>query len=49
MNSMETPFISFLIEKGLIRQEDLVKIASSTGEPKGISIEELLLVSGLLT
>ena len=49
MNLMEMPFISFLIEKGLIRQEDLVKIASSNGEPKGISIEELLLASGLLT
>jgi len=49
MNLIETPFISFLIEKGIIGQEDLEKIASSNGEPKGISIEELLLTSGLLT
>ena len=49
MNLIETPFISFLIEKGIIGQEDLEKIASSNGEPKGISIEELLLASGLLT
>ena len=46
---METPFISFLIEKGLIHQEDLEKIVSSNGAPKDISIEELLLTSGLLT
>ena len=38
-----------MIEKGIIGQEDLEKIASSNGEPKGISIEELLLTSGLLT
>ena len=49
MNLIETPFISFLIEKGIIGQEDLEKIASSNGEPKRISIEELLLTSGLLT
>jgi general secretion pathway protein E len=49
MNLMETPFISFLIEKGLIHQEDLEKIASSNGAAKDIPIEELLLTSGLLT
>jgi general secretion pathway protein E len=48
MNLMETPFISFLMEKGLIRKEDLEKIASSDGATKDISIEELLLTSGLL-
>ena len=36
------------MEKGLIRKEDLEKIASSDGATKDISIEELLLTSGLL-
>jgi len=48
MNFIETPFISFLIEKGILHQEDLEKISSSEGEPKGISTEELLITSGLL-
>jgi len=49
MNLMETPFISFLMEKGIIRKEDLEKVASSDGSTKDTSIEELLLTSGLLT
>jgi general secretion pathway protein E len=49
MNFILTPFISFLIEKGILRQEDLEKISSSEGEPPGISSEELLITSGLLS
>jgi len=49
MNFILTPFISFLIEKGILRQEDLEKISSSEGEPQGISSEELLITSGLLS
>ena len=49
MNTIGTTFISFLIEKGVIREEDLEKISSSNGTQKDISIEELLLTSGLLT
>ena len=46
---METPFLYFLIEKGIIRKEDLEKVVSSEGSTKDISVEELLLTSGLLT
>jgi general secretion pathway protein E len=49
MKLIETPFISFLIEKGLIHKEDLEKISSPNGAPEGLSIEECLLASGLLT
>src|SRR4030043_1403136 len=49
MNRTGAPFISFLIEKGVICQDDLEKIFSSNGTHKDISIEELLLTSGLVT
>jgi general secretion pathway protein E len=48
MGRTGTPFISFLIEKGVICQDDLEKISSSNGAHKDISIEELLLTSGLV-
>jgi hypothetical protein len=48
MNMAVTPFISHLIGKGLICGEDLEKIVFSNGVPKDISIEELLLTSGVI-
>ncbi len=48
MNMAVTPFISYLIEKGIMYQEDIGRIVSSNGVPKDISIEELLLTSGVI-
>jgi general secretion pathway protein E len=49
MNLIETPLISFLMEKGIIHKEDFEKVVSSNEVTKDISAEELLLTSGLLT
>ena len=39
MNLMETSFISFLVGKGVICQEDVEKMASSNGAKKEVSSE----------
>lgn len=49
MNLSETPFVSFLIEKGIIHERDIEKIVPSNGVVENASIEERLLSSGLLT
>lgn len=49
MNFVETPFISFLIDKGILRQEDMEKISPSEGESPRLSSEEFLITSGLLS
>jgi general secretion pathway protein E len=49
MKSLETPFISFLIEKGFVPKEELERMTSPNGGPDGLSIEESLIASGLLT
>jgi len=49
MNIIDTPFISFLIERGKVQSMDLEKILSSHEPSENISIEEHLLSSGLLT
>ena len=49
MNRTATPFVSFLIEKGVISQDDLEKISSSNGAHKDIPSEEVLIASGLVT
>jgi general secretion pathway protein E len=48
MELTRTPFISFLIEKGLIHKEDLERIVSSNGLQGDIFLAEHLLTSGLL-
>ena len=46
---METPFISFLIERGKISKESWEKVLSSIGPIENTPIEECLVSSGILT
>jgi general secretion pathway protein E len=46
---MDLPFISFLIENGIVKKGDLEKVTSSDGPSVSFSIEKSLLASGLLT
>jgi len=49
MRIMETPFISFLIERGKISKESWEKVLSSIGPIENTPIEECLVSSGILT
>ena len=49
MNLMERPFVSFLIENGAVSKESLEKIVPSNGGAENLSIEGLLVTSGLMT
>src|SRR4030042_3865962 len=49
MKSKHSPFISFLIERGVVQNEDLEKASSSNEPLDNAPIEERLLASGLLT
>jgi general secretion pathway protein E len=46
---MENPFITFLIDNEKIRKESLEKILPSNGTAENVSVEEQLVISGLLT
>ncbi len=46
---VETPFLSFLIESGRLQRENLEKILSPGGPAENLSLEENLVLSGLLT
>ena len=46
---METPFISFLIERGKISKESWEKVLSTSGPLENTPIEECLVSSGILT
>jgi len=49
MKSTDTPFASFLIEKGKVQKVDLEKILTSNPSEEDLSIEDHLLSLGLLT
>jgi general secretion pathway protein E len=49
MKTIDTPFVSFLVERGKVQRVDLEKILSSNAAAESLSIEEHLLTSGLLT
>src|SRR4030042_4486581 len=49
MRIMDTPFISFLIERGKISKETWEKALSSSGPLENTPIEEYLVSSGILT
>ncbi len=49
MNLMERPFISFLIESEAVSKESLEKIVPANGAAENLSIEGLLVTSGLMT
>src|SRR4030042_318819 len=49
MRIMETPFISFLIERGKISKESWEKVLSSIWPIENTPIEECLVSSGILT
>ena len=49
MNFMERPFLSFLIESGAVSKESLEKIVPSNGSAGNLSIEGLLVTSGVMT
>lgn len=46
---MDSPFVSFLIERGMVQKNDLERMASPNGQTEDVPIEERLLTSGLLT
>jgi general secretion pathway protein E len=49
MKSKYSPFVSFLIERGVVQDEDLEKVSPPNEPLENVSIEERLLASGLLT
>ena len=49
MNLVERPFLSFLIENGAISKESLEKIVPSNGSGGSLSMEGLLVTSGVMT
>jgi general secretion pathway protein E len=49
MKSKYSPFVSFLVERGVVQNEDLEKASSSNEPLDNAPIEERLLASGLLT
>ena len=49
MNLMERPFLSFLIESGAISKESLEKVVPSNGSGGSLSMEGLLVTSGVMT
>ena len=46
---MENPFISYLIESGAVSKEGLDKIGPSNGASGNLSMEKMIVTSGLLT
>jgi general secretion pathway protein E len=49
MNLTERPFLSFLIENRAVSKESLEKVVPSNGSAENLSIEGLLVTSGLMT
>ena len=49
MNLMERPFVSFLIENEAVSKESLEKVVPANGGAENLSIEGLLVTSGLMT
>ena len=49
MSLMERPFVSFLIENEAVSKESLEKIVPANGGAENLSIEGLLVTSGLMT
>ncbi len=49
MKSVYSPFVSFLIETGVVQKEDLEKLVSTNGQTDNLSAEERLLAAGLIT
>ena len=49
MKEMSAPFLSFLMEKGMVQKEDLEKVLPPNQPIGDLSVEEQLINAGLLS